>query len=917
MKQEELTRIRSPDTDRDHAGDAPQCMIDAATALRRENLFAESVQLLTSAHHRFPDAIAVMHELAVSLRLAGDCEESLAICEKALEKNPSHRPALRARIDTNIHFNRSEDALAAIEDAGDFLDDDTAIQIKKGRLLQQLGRFDDGAESLRAYLDRIAPEAPRRTEIELELARALQGAGKYYESLGIANAVLEGKPGNPNAWLRVIDTHDHFLQVENALRAADKALAAIPGCEALLIRKVALLRKAGWLTESDQLLRDISEDTPPLQLARLEGDIALGRIDTAIPALRTRWEQGDTTVTIALDLIKALRLAGDRRQARTFAETAVATLPNAPALRAVLLDMCLEMRDHEGLDKVLGDLPQDMRSAPAIRHARARIALINEDFETAAGVHLDAAENIAVPAAELDAALAVPRSVPIDRDMAQSVLRRLNDLLDRKAAILPAVTISMLRAKILAAVGDWSALHPLAAALEREQPRNLGLTLLRARAAFELARFDEAETAVARVLENNPVNGTAIRLHNALLQLRGEIDRYFEINIERTENPAAMSEVDYIELVKNMFLAGRNARAADLLRHVPPHFQESERIGFQKQLLTGNPQAAARGAEQGAPQPMPKALSREKLERLLDLDDETALAGNALIPALWIAWMMRRDRQDRFETWRRIALNADNVAEIIRRNPRFTGPPQQLRLEIDYGALTARMRDRLPTLIVTSHSGPAMLPFLVEQYESIRYFIQPIQKDWAVVTEGLAIHFTGQKNDTAVEIVRNLRQGNTVYSLPDLPVGTIKMHDPNTLAVGTLFGMPYAILDTIPKVSRAMKIPSFWVQPLWREGKIHIDVMQLPMAERDEPEDAWCARWAQSYLDKVAAVLTSGPENLSLRIPIWRYFLLNGLGPEALRYARKTVAREAQVHGQPARWIARMKAWVHGLNIYK
>ncbi|MEI2385270.1 tetratricopeptide repeat protein [Breoghania sp. JC706] len=891
--------------------------IDSAVALRREDKLPQSIELLRDVLRRFPNDIAVMLELAISLRLAGECDTSLATSARAIELDRTSIPALRVHADTNIHFNRREIALATIEQAGALASKNTRMQLKKGRLLVQLGRPDEGAASLSALLDGMTPDAPERGEIELELAEALREAGRYEESLAAAAAVLEREPQNQTAWLQRIETHAHFLLLEEALSAADEALSALPRSQPLLICRAMLLRKAGLLIESDRLLTDARPETPALQLARLESDVALGRIDSALPALRTRWSEGDQTVRTALCLIRAYRLAGDLPEARAFAETAIATLTDAPPLWATLLDLCLDMGDDEARDRVLDALPVHARTALPVRRALTRIAVNRGDFEAAASGHLDVAGGTAVPDAEVEAVLFVLRNATSDRDAVHAILNGLNDLLDRKAACLPAVTVSALRAKVLATVLDWKTLYPLVASLERAQPRNLALTALRARAAFELARFDEAETSALRILESNPVDRATIRLHNTILQLRGEIDRYFDINVGRAENPAAVSETDYIELAKNMFLAGRNEQASDLLRNAPPHLHKSDKIAFERRLLTGEVEAVSSPhrptATRQSPQPQPK----ERLERLLDLNDEKAVAGDVLLPGFWIAWMLSGNSSRHFETWRRTILDAENTADIIRRAPHFIDPPRQLQLEDDYSALTDRMRDRLPTLIVTSHSGPAMLPFLVEQYDSLRYLLQPFQKDWAILTEGRSIHYGGQRNETAVEIIRNLRQGNSIYSLPDLPIGTVKMHDPTSLAVGRLFGFPYPILDTVPKISRAMRIPTFWVQPIWRKGKIHIDVAQLPMAEPDEPEGTWCARWAQSYLDELAKVLTSGPENQSLSLAIWRYFLLNGFGPAALRHAEKTVGRQERRSELLRGWALRWRSFVNSLELFK
>ncbi|MDJ0932792.1 hypothetical protein [Breoghania sp.] len=51
-----------------------------------------------------------------------------------------------------------------------------------------------------------------------------------------------------------------------------------------------------------------------------------------------------------------------------------------------------------------------------------------------------------------------------------------------------------------------------------------------------------------------------------------------------------------------------------------------------------------------------------------------------------------------------------------------------------------------------------------------------------------------------------------------------------------------------------------------------------------------CERWTQAFLDRLADVMSSVPENQRLTIPIWRSLLLNDLGPGVVRYAEETLA---------------------------
>lgn len=83
------------------------------------------------------------------------------------------------------------------------------------------------------------------------------------------------------------------------------------------------------------------------------------------------------------------------------------------------------------------------------------------------------------------------------------------------------------------------------------------------------------------------------------------------------------------------------------------------------------------------------------------------------------------------------------------------------------------------------------------------------------------------------------------------------------------------------KLSQEMGIPRSWAQARRRDGYIKIEVGQLPVAAPGEAKQFWCDRWAQAYLDKVADMMASAPENQNLNSPMWRYLLLAGAGRQS------------------------------------
>jgi hypothetical protein len=72
-----------------------------------------------------------------------------------------------------------------------------------------------------------------------------------------------------------------------------------------------------------------------------------------------------------------------------------------------------------------------------------------------------------------------------------------------------------------------------------------------------------------------------------------------------------------------------------------------------------------------------------------------------------------------------------------------------------------------------------------------------------------------------------------------------------------------------PRLVQQYRLPSFWCCPLWRRGRIMIELERLPDPSKHEPRDAWCRRWFAAYLSRLEKVMRGPPENLGLFSGIW------------------------------------------------
>ena len=73
----------------------------------------------------------------------------------------------------------------------------------------------------------------------------------------------------------------------------------------------------------------------------------------------------------------------------------------------------------------------------------------------------------------------------------------------------------------------------------------------------------------------------------------------------------------------------------------------------------------------------------------------------------------------------------------------------------------------------------------------------------------------------------------------------------------------------VPRLIQACKSSSLWCCPLWRDGRIVLELERLPDPLEGEPRNAWTQRWFSAYLDKLERVMRGRPENLVLFAGIW------------------------------------------------
>jgi Flp pilus assembly protein TadD len=176
-----------------------------------------------------------------------------------------------------------------------------------GRLLLWQGRYEDALVPLRQAAARTA-----ELDVRLDLARALDRAGRDEEAIAAYRLVVEAEPEHPRA-------HYGLGRALARLGRAEEAARHLAIHERLYLEDQQRTRQTGLL--------DVEPDTARAETAAGRPDAALGRL-APLP------ETPDVLAARAA----AHRRAGDLRAAVAALERAVAAAPEREDLRALLRD---------------------------------------------------------------------------------------------------------------------------------------------------------------------------------------------------------------------------------------------------------------------------------------------------------------------------------------------------------------------------------------------------------------------------------------------------------------------------------------------------------------------------------------------------------------------------------------------------
>jgi hypothetical protein len=280
---------------------------------------------------------------------------------------------------------------------------------------------------------------------------------------------------------------------------------------------------------------------------------------------------------------------------------------------------------------------------------------------------------------------------------------------------------------------------------------------------------------------------------------------------------------------------------------------------------------------------LPERL-RDGLDMIWDRIDAVDVAPAALT---W-AWELADQSAWPYTEWERRARWGRQarllVSEWWAAAPERTDQLDALLGEIELGALHRSMLDERPWVLVSGHVGPssAILPSLFRSNQPFETFGALNRARLATSTIGASLSPIASLRP----LVTKLRQGVRIGLLADEPQAVES-------AQFAFLGRTVELPTFVPRLIQACNATSWWVCPLWQDGRVVLELVRLPDPDEGEPRDTWMARWFDAYLACLGHVMRGAPENLGLFAGIW-----GNVNPDVLRerQRRKAARPRPAVH---------------------
>lgn len=843
-------------------------LLRKATILRLMGDLGEAKTHLEDALLHHPDAVPLLIEFSVCCRLCGDYAQSLAVLDRILSADHASRSALLAKIDTYMTARDFSAAAESARLARDRLPNDGEAVFRHAKALRLSGRARDARSEIEAALhpaSEVILVGDTEPRLMLELSRCLLEMLDLRGATEVIDRTLHKFPKNQDLMLYGLSCARQSLNISRALTLCDEALTIWPGNTRFERERISLLIASGDMISAQQALE--ASQTPHEDL-RLRLLIAMRKFEEARTCLKAIRSKADNSATH--DRLEAQILSAEGRTEAALAKLAALQQveKNEPSVAATLITMLANAGEIDQAMELFRGLAPGVASKSETQRAYAHALRMAGDFKQSTAVVMrDARASLLIEYAVKQLA-SLAGLWGFGSMQSQHIMEQLDLLLDDVADRFPDFTLRTLRLHRAVEMADWDVAFDLARQLCAESPRDFVLSATMARASLEIGEIEQAVTIVEPVLVRSPAMSVAIAVRAALFFVQGNVDGGLHFLLDKLEH----DDLALSPRVAEYFLLTR--RADDLRPIVQrqlaraggdvPHWLQD--LLYQ---ITGMPRAKITSRSSHSTfSPMTQQDIDGVVSTVTDLRADSSYRS---VEAA-VAWGLQERPSQNRSAWIKRAMRATHVFQTVTRRSPDEGCFLPIEQTEALTSLQARLQAHEPTLLVATHLGVPFSLTLSPRLPNVTYVLDAQatnqrmndRHDRILATEGQA----------AVRIIKRLRRGGGVLMTPDFPVEMKWSPNVPCLSTGTLFDVPCRLVDTVPKISQAMQVPIFWIQPRSLGKTIVPDIRRMSEARVGETQASWLARWTQEYLDLVAEVLLSKPEDQNLLSPINRYLAL-------------------------------------------
>jgi tetratricopeptide (TPR) repeat protein len=799
------------------------------------------------------------------------------------------------QLDAEIADNRYQNALKLIEEAEPAVAGSTTIQILRGKLLRDLSKT---RESITCLLN-AHYKNPNNVQILNQLAISQQMAGDFKSSELSLDAVLALQPQHRTALLGKLKLSAQRDDYQQALSWAKRALDAYPKDTNISVQYGISLRMAGLIKESTRHFESLfakhhTNTDVCLNLARnrvLQGHYNAAK--SLIDKILRVDPDNHAAVLLRIDWATS---SGLHLHALRFSHEALQNKKNDFSITVKLAKICITVGWAETALTLLDTL--------AAHSENVLFQLIRADSYARLGLSKQAGDiYLKVLKKHPKERRAILRSIDLalhQRDD-KTVLYVLDHVQRTSSIAEKSADLQNLRLESLARAGDWVELLKICPRPSIPSEHDNIYEFYAALALFGSGELKAAQHNATRFLEHNPcdINGkilladielalgnreaslsihrgiastAGLTQHDSILQYATDLFRLSRFSEAQKCITTLRNRTGYFPkpvYIEELFKLNRVDEAESCIHSVNTLHHQVKLLASTKLPVNSELSTALSGDS---------FIDLDHLKNLFNFNIQPQFFGHHVNPATYLAWRLSKGRYGDFKNWSRRALHATYISRLLNSSPTRDEDIGQFIAAIDLTPIETQLQNGRGVILAVTHLGPNISTYLAHRLPTTALVFQNRHQATpspAARVVGLAI--TGNQQEAAASAVTALRSGKILSTSPDIDIQLLLRREASPLAkiTSNLFGVEITISNVTAKLSQELKVPSFWFQPEWREGKIHLTIEPLPCAEENESPDFWYVRWARAYLEKLETFMISAPENQNLDAPIWRFLLLN------------------------------------------